>query len=92
MELDACRRSGGFAAKYETLSGCLASVRARRLDDVVIGQVNKGKPWSDGRKLLLGCALDCAETVRHLWPESQRTRIENSIRVLRNWIEGSCNN
>jgi hypothetical protein len=44
-----------------------------------------GEPWSDRRKLLLSCAMDCAETVRSLWPERSADKIRASVLVLRRW-------
>ncbi len=54
----------------------------------LIARTITSEPWSNARKPLLACALDCACTVQHLWPTN--SKIGHSIQVLRDWIEGTA--
>jgi hypothetical protein len=45
-------------------------------------------PWSEDRKPLLACCLDCAETVKHLWPKAEK--IAAAVGVLHAWISGTA--
>ena len=56
----------------------------------VIGRTINCDPWSDGRKPLLACSLDCALTAKHLWPERQKDKIAGAVKVLRKWINGKA--
>ena len=56
----------------------------------LLGKTNHSNPWTDGRKALLACCLDCAETAKHLWPEKQLEVISMSVAVLRCWIAGTA--
>src|SRR3990167_1321783 len=52
----------------------------------LIGKQIKSESWSDGRKSLLACALDCAGTVKHRW--SNQTVA--AVTILRSWIAGEA--
>ncbi len=56
----------------------------------LIGKGVASPPWSDERKPLLACALDCAETVKHLWPKAAKKQITAAVNVLRKWIAGKA--
>ncbi len=56
----------------------------------LIGKTITSQPWSDDRKPLLACALDCAEIVRHLWPAKSANEIGKLVAVLRAWIVGDA--
>ena len=56
----------------------------------IIGRRIKSAPWSDDRKLLLAAALDCACTVKHLWPKEHRKQISAAVKTLRAWIAGEA--
>src|SRR6185312_14287196 len=56
----------------------------------LIGKQITSPPWSDDRKPLTACALDCALTVRHLWPESQREVIGAAVETLQAWCRGAA--
>lgn len=56
----------------------------------ILGRTINCEPWTDGRKPLLACALDCAETVKHLRPKTQAGKIADSVNVLREWIAGKA--
>jgi hypothetical protein len=47
-------------------------------------------PWSDGRKPLVDCALDCALTVEHLWPNKRKQQIEDAVGAVRRWVRGEA--
>ena len=49
-----------------------------------------GPPWSDSRKPVLACCLDCAETVKHLLPAAHKDKIAAAINILRAWIAGEA--
>ena len=53
----------------------------------LIGKRITSEPWSEDRKPLLACALDCAETVKHLWPKKSAAKISKAVLVLRKWID-----
>lgn len=53
----------------------------------ILGKGVKSQPWSDDRKPLLACALDCACTVEHLWPDKRRKTVGDIVATLRGWIE-----
>ena len=57
----------------------------------ILGKYNAtSAPWSDDRKPLLACCLDCAETVKRLWPEPQKKKIASAVQVLRNWVANAA--
>jgi hypothetical protein len=56
----------------------------------LIGKTVACPPWSAGRKPLLSCGLDCAETVRHLWPAAKADDLAGAVGVLRAWIAGEA--
>jgi hypothetical protein len=55
-----------------------------------VGKSIYSDPWTDGRKPLLACALDCALTVKHLWPNKQKDKIGEAVKALRLWIKGKA--
>ena len=57
----------------------------------ILGRLDKSKPWSDGRKPLVACVIECALTARHLWPKSQAKRIGGAVGVILGWTRGEVN-
>lgn len=52
------------------------------------GQEITSPPWSDERKPLLACALDCALTVRNLWLVKDREKICAAVETMKAWCRG----
>lgn len=46
--------------------------------------------WRDARNPFVNCCLDCAESTKHLWPESHLKKISVAITVLRRWMRGKA--
>jgi len=60
------------------------------IEQQLAGKVIESLPWTDGRKPLLACCLECAETVAHLWPKESVGSITTAIETLRQWIGGNA--
>ena len=56
----------------------------------LIGRKITCAPWTDGRKKILACAMDCAETAKNLWPAAKRDAIAGHMTTLRRWIKGKA--
>ncbi len=83
---DAVAWAKGFTSAQEAWDSC------ERGDWMlwILGRTINCDKWTDGRKPFLSCAMDCAETVKHLWPKSQRKRIGAAMHTLRKWIDGTA--
>src|SRR5205085_3388088 len=88
--IEACREAVEFAERFDNEQTAWDSCPRGDWMLWLLGRINKSTPWSDGRKPLLGCTLECAETVKHLWPEKQKDKIEEAIATLRRWIAGTA--
>ena len=87
-KLNACSAAVKYAKKFETLQSAWDSCERAEWMFWLIGKTTQSKAWSDERKPIVLCALECAETVKHLWPKKQEKQIENSIDVLKKWCDG----
>lgn len=56
----------------------------------LLGKQITSPPWSEDRKPLLACALDCALTVQHLWPREKAAEMTQAVKTLRDWIAGKA--
>ena len=84
--LRACSSAVKYASQFPTLQKAWDACERGDWMLWLVGKQITSKPWSDDRKPLLACALDCAETVSHLWgAETKR-----SVDVLRKWIAGDA--
>jgi len=88
--LGACDSAIEFASQFETLDAAWQACERGDWMLWLVGKTTKGKPWSDERKLLVKCAMECAETVKHLWSESQKTKVEAAVTVIKNWCDGNA--
>ena len=84
----ACSSAIEFAAQFETLQAAWNVCERPDWMFWLIGKTSESKPWSDERKPLVRCAVECAETVKHLWPEESRAQMETAISALKSWCNG----
>lgn len=89
-ELGACEAARDWAASYSTLQEAWDNCENASWMLWLINQQRHGESWSDDRKPLLACALDCAEAVKHLQAEKQKIQIGEAVKVLRQWIAGKA--
>jgi len=82
--LDACSTAVEYAAQFPTLQKAWDACERGDWMLWLIGKQVTSAPWSEDRKPLLACALDCAETIKHLWNDKTRAQVA----VLRKWITG----
>jgi hypothetical protein len=87
--LDACSEAIEFARGFESIDEAWQACERGDWMLWLIGKTIGCAPWTKGRKPLLACTLDCAETAAHLRP-AQASTIDASVAVLRAWIEGKA--
>lgn len=57
----------------------------------LLGRCENSLPWTEERKPLLSCAIDCTETIKHLQSGSHmESTIDKAVEVLRMWISGKA--
>lgn len=89
-KLGACKEARKWAASYSTLQEVWDACENGSWMLWLVAKRAGGAAWSDERKPVLAAALDCAETVKHLWPEKSAARIAGAVDVLRQWIAGTA--
>lgn len=45
------------------------------------------EPWSDDRKPLVACAMECALTAKKHWPKDRASEIGNAVKVVLDWTK-----
>lgn len=88
--LHACAESLQWAKGYTSATKAWRECQRGDCMLWLVGKQITSPPWSDSRKPLLACCLDCAETVKHLWPKERAKKIIAAIGVLREWIAGTA--
>ena len=88
--LDPCQAAWAWADDYTDPAKAWADCPNGSWMLWLLGHSERSAPWSEERKPLLACCLDCAETVQHLWPAEQRVKISAAVKVLRRWIAGKA--
>lgn len=89
-QLGACKEAREWAASYSTLQEAWDACENGSWMLWLVAKRAGGKAWSNERKPVLAAALDCAETVKHLWPEGSAAQVAGAIGVLRQWIAGTA--
>ena len=89
-KLGACKEAREWAASYSTLQEAWDACENGSWMLWLVAKRAGGEAWSNERKPVLAAALDCAETVKHLWPEKSAARIAGAVDVLRQWIAGTA--
>ncbi len=84
--IGACEKARKWAEDYPSLQAAWDACENGSWMCWLIGKTIDCPPWSDGRKPLLACCLDIAETVKKLWPKEQAADIAGHIATLRAWI------
>ena len=88
--LHPCEEAVEWLSTQESWSAAWSSCHSGSWMLWLIGKQITSPPWSDGRKPFLACCLDCADTVKHLWPPANRQQTEDNVAVLRAWIAGQA--
>jgi hypothetical protein len=88
--LGACSEAVEFAEGFNSLDEAWQACERGDWMLWFVGETIGCEPWTEGRKPLLACALDCAETVRYLWSPLQTKAIAAFVSVLRSWIDGKA--
>ncbi len=85
-----CRDAMEFARGYT--SAAKAWRECQRPDWMlwILAKSIGGAPWSDERKPLVACCLDCACTVKHLWPKDRAEKTGTAVEVMRQWTKGKA--
>lgn len=89
-KLGACAEAREWATSYSTLQEVWDACENGSWMLWLVARRAGGEAWSDERKPVLAAALDCAETVKHLWPEKSAAQIADAIGVLRQWVAGTA--
>jgi hypothetical protein len=84
--LHACADAVAFAKDFPDLQSAWDACERGDWMLWLVGKTINCPPWSEGRKPLLACALDCAGTIEHLLRGP--TKINIAVGVLRQWIAG----
>jgi hypothetical protein len=56
----------------------------------IIGRTLKAEPWSDGRKPMVACAMECALLAKEYWPEKHKKELEANVAIIKNWCRGKA--
>ena len=86
VAMNACEDAVAWAAGQPSLA--VAWKECKRGDWMLwlIGRKTKGKPWSDERKPLVACAIDCALLARQYMPKGSI----DGLAVWRRWCDGKA--
>lgn len=87
VSLCACTDAIEFASQFDSLVEAWQACERGDWMLWLVGRMINCEPWSEGRKPLLACALDCADTVKHLRGRYS-DEIGRAVEVLRQWIRG----
>jgi hypothetical protein len=88
--LDACSEAVEWAKTQKSAKAAWDSCKRGDWMLWIVGRTINCNPWTDGRKPLLACSLDCAETAKRHWPKTHAKKIAAAIAVLRSWIAGEA--
>lgn len=89
-DMGACDDATAWAINYSDAVTAWAECRRGDWMLWLVARCRPSQPWSDERKPLVACAMECTFLLERRWPESHRKQLDDAIEVMRRWTRSEA--